>query len=138
MTKYTTEKEKIEAWMKKKNEWADQLISMYPEGTPFTIIIDKSRKIQSNLACIQRKVKHNGDLLPSDYDNMTDKDKIISKYYSNYYRYVRKFVNNFSNVSRMYQQGRIIEISTLIESLFLNKLQLRHLKFSLLCLCLQR
>ena len=53
MTKYTTDKEKIEAWMKKKNEWADQLISIYPEGTTFTKIIENSRRIQSNLTRIQ-------------------------------------------------------------------------------------
>jgi len=131
MTKYTTDKEKIEAWMKKKNEWADQLISMYPEGTTFTKIIENSRRIQSNLTRIQRKLKQNAELLPSEYEYITDRAKTISNYYSNYNRYVRKFINNYSTTSRTYQRGRIIEISTMIESLFMNKLQLRHLKLTL-------
>ena len=131
MTKYTTDKEKVEAWMKMKNKWADQLISMCPEGTPFAKIIDNARQLQSNLTRIQRKQKQNAELLPSDYDYITDRAKSISNYYSNYNRYVRKFVNNYSTISRTYQRGRIIEISTMIESLFMNKLQLRHLKLSL-------
>ena len=115
----------------KKNEWADQLISVCPEGATLTKIIENSRQIQSNLTRIQRKLKQNAELLPSDYDYITDRAKTISNYYSNYNRYVRKFINNYSTTSRTYQRGRIIEISTLIESLFMNKSQLRYLKFTL-------
>ena len=46
MTKYTTEKEKIEAWIKKKNKWADQLISLHTDGTTLTKVINNSRQIQ--------------------------------------------------------------------------------------------
>ena len=57
MTKYATEQDKIEAWMNKKNEWAKQMISSYPEGTTFTIIVQKSRQMQSNVTRVQRKLK---------------------------------------------------------------------------------
>ena len=57
MTKHTTEQDKIEAWMKKKNEWAKQMISAYPEGTTFNTIVEKSRQMQSNVTRVQRKLK---------------------------------------------------------------------------------
>ena len=131
MTKYATEQDKIEAWMKKKNEWAKQMISAYPEGTTFNIIVEKSRQMQSNVTRVQRKLKHDQETLPSDYEHMTDRAKDISNYYSNYNRHVRKFINNHTTLSRTYQRGRIIEMSSMIESVFMNKLQLQELKLSL-------
>ena len=88
MTKYTTEQDKIEAWMKKKNEWADHLISLYPNGTTFTKFIDNSQQIQSSITRIQQKLKYHIELIPPEYEYMTDRAKAISNYYSNYNRYV--------------------------------------------------
>ena len=62
---------------------------------------------------------------------MTDQAKAISNYYSNYNRYVRKFISNQTMLSRTYQQEQIIKISSMIESLFLSKLQLRELQLCL-------
>ena len=45
MTKYISEQDKINAWIEKKNEQANQLISLYLKGTNFTTIVEKSRKI---------------------------------------------------------------------------------------------
>ena len=131
MTKYSTDKEKIEAWMKKKNEWALQLISSYQEGTPFSIVVEKSRQMQTNVTRVQRKLKHNQELLTTDYEFTSDRAKTISNYYSNCNRHVRKLISNQTTLSRTYQRGRIIEISSMIESLFFNKLQLRKFKLTL-------
>ena len=49
MTKHTNEQDRFEGWMKKKNEWAKQLILSYPEGTTFAFAIDNSRQMQSNV-----------------------------------------------------------------------------------------
>ena len=131
MTKYATEQDKIEAWINKKNEWAKQMISSYPEGATFTIIVEKSRQMQSNATRVQRKLKHDQDMHLSDYEHTTDRAKAISNYYSNCDRHARKFINNHTTLSRTHQRGRIIEMSSMIESLFLNKLQLRELQLTL-------
>ena len=86
--------------MKKKNEWADQLISSYSNGATLTKDIDNSRQIQSSLTRIQQKLKYHIELIPPDYEYITDRAKAISNYYSNYNRYTRKFINNFSNLSK--------------------------------------
>ena len=100
MTKHTTEQDKIEAWMKKKNEWAKQMISAYPEGATFNMIVEKSRQMQSNVARVQRKLKNDQETLPSDCECVTGRAKAISNCCSNHSRHARKFANNHTTSSR--------------------------------------
>ena len=131
MTKYTNKQEKIDAWMKRKDEYAQQLISSFPEGTNFTTVVEKSRQIQSTITNINKKIKNYQEVLPSEYEFINDNNKIIAKYYFNCNRYVRLLVKNNVTLSKTYQRGRITEMSSMIESLFVDKLNFGGLQFNL-------
>ena len=131
MTKCTNKQEKIDAWMKRKDEHAQQLISSFPEGTNFATAIEKSRQMQSTITNINKKIKNNQEVLPSESEFINDNNKIIAKYYFNYNRYVQLLVKNNATLSKTYQRGRIAEISSMIESLFVDNLNFRGLQFNL-------
>ena len=79
MTKHTNKQEKIDAWMKRKDEHAQQLISSFPEGTNFTTAVKKSRQMQSTITNINKKIKNNQEVLPSEHEFANDNNKTIAK-----------------------------------------------------------
>ena len=130
MTKCTNEQEKIDAWMKRKDEHAQQLISSFPEGTNFTTAVEKSRQMQSSITNINKKMKNNQEVLPSECEFMNDNNKTIAKCCFNCNRCVRLLVRNNATLSETCQRGRIAEMSSMIESLFVDKLNFGGLQFN--------
>ena len=131
MTKRANKQEKVDAWMKRKDEHAQQLISSFPEGTNFATAVEKSRQMQSTITNINKKIKNNQEVLPSEYEFINDNNKIIAKHCFDCNRCARLLAKNNAALSKTYQRGRSAEISSMIESLFVDKLNFRGLQFNL-------
>ena len=80
---------------------------------------------------INKKIKNNQEVLPSEYEFANDNNKIIAKHCFDHNRRARLLVKNSVASSKTYQRGRIAEISSMIESLFVDKLNFRGSQFNL-------
>ena len=105
MTKHTNEQEKIDAWMKKKDEWAQELISSCPEGANFATVVNKSRQMQSQITNIAKKINNEQEKLLSEYDFINESDKTIARNHCNCNRYLQKLITKISHCLEPINEG---------------------------------